>query len=260
MASSVHRTRGARSRLLAALTVAALCGSAEGAAPDRQPQPAKLLPAIHVIAAEPVRVVWPAAGLAVHAPAARATVVPGQGIALAVAAEGEGRDALLRGATFTYRLHAAGKETVVGPQRADAIKAIEAEGADFAVEVLGAASVADADRKKIEEAVGVVALVLHTDPPDRRRLRRSLARGRRGPGRRARGAAAAARQRRVPADCGTMSAPGRQPPASASTEPTPGPHAGAARPRVAARQGASGAGQPFFRAVQGAWHSGQSGP
>ncbi len=145
-----------RPRVLAVVAATVVWPRADAAPPA--PKPAHLVPRILLLAPEPVRVVWPAAGRSVNAPPPRAVVVPGQGIAIAVFAEGAGRDALLKGATFAYRIRVEGKETAVGPQRPDAVKAIKAEGADFVVQLLGAAGVGDGDRKKVDEAVTLVSV------------------------------------------------------------------------------------------------------
>lgn len=168
----------ARPGVLAAVTFAVLWPCSDAA--PAEPKPAHLLPQIQLFAPEPVRVVWPAAGQSVNAPPLRALVVPGQGIAIAVLAEGEGREALLQGATFTYRIRVDSKETRIGPQRADAVKAIKAEGADFVVQVLGAAGVRDPDRKKVNEAVtlvSVAAVVPGWTAPDVKARREAVVEG-----------------------------------------------------------------------------------
>jgi hypothetical protein len=180
MSSLLQRVGGAlsRRRVLGAVAAAAILPRADAAPPA--PGPAHLLPQIQLFAPEPVRIVWPAAGRRVNAPPLRRVVVPGQGIAIAVFAEGDGRDALLQGATFVYRIRLDGKETAVGPHRADAVKAVKAEGADFVVQLLGAAGVADADRKKVNEAttlVSVAAVLPDWTAPDVKMRREAVVEG-----------------------------------------------------------------------------------
>ncbi len=167
-----------RRRILTAVAASVVVLRADAAPPA--PTPTHLFPQIQLFAPEPIRVVWPAAGRSVNAPPLRHLVVPGQGIAIAVVAEGEGRDALLQGATFVYRIRVDGEETAVGPQRADAVKAVKADGADFVVQVIGAAGVADADRKKAEEAttrVSVAAVVPAWTAPDVKARREAVVEG-----------------------------------------------------------------------------------
>ena len=143
-------------QLLVAFAAAFLSSEAHAAPP--RAKAARLLPQVQVFAPEIVRTIWPAAGRSVSAPVPRKVVVPGQAVAIAVVAEGEGRDALLQGSMFTYRILVDGKQTRVGTQPPVAVKRVKAEGAGAIVHSLGAAGLADAELKKVEGALTMVSV------------------------------------------------------------------------------------------------------
>ncbi|MFT3916339.1 MAG: hypothetical protein QM704_20360 [Anaeromyxobacteraceae bacterium] len=149
---------GGALRLFTTLVLLAAVLRTDAAAAPPSATPAHLVPQVLLLAPEPVRVAWPAAGERISAPVSRKAVVPGQGIAIALVAEGEGRDALLQGCRLTYRIAGAGGETKVGPLRPEAVRKVRSEGAHQLVHLLGAAGVPEAERRRIDDAVTPVSV------------------------------------------------------------------------------------------------------
>jgi len=67
----------------------------------------------------------------VNAPAVRTKAYPGQRLTIAVGAQGKDREALLKGATYTFTVHFGGATTTFKDLRPNQIRPIKAEGADF---------------------------------------------------------------------------------------------------------------------------------
>jgi hypothetical protein len=114
---------------------------ARPAEPEKNPAPAKVAAAVVVIAAEPVRNVWPALGDAVAAPPTRSVLVPGQPIALGVLASGDAPAAPLAGVRLGFRIRDGERVVEVPPAPPVAVKLLRAQGANFALGALRATGV-----------------------------------------------------------------------------------------------------------------------
>lgn len=121
-----------------------------------KPIPTALVEEAWVIGTE-VAVHWKDLPLLVNAPTHRTKAFPGQRLTLAIGAQGENRDRLLKDATYSFSVEFGGTTQAFNNLRPTQIRQIKAEGADFVWSALKAAKV---DIGEAEAAMSMVSFAL----------------------------------------------------------------------------------------------------
>lgn len=93
----------------------------------------------------------------VNAPSLRTRAFPGQRLTIAVLAQGESRDRLLRDAIYTFNVEFPGSSKEYKGLHPSDIRQIKASGSDFVLEAMKAASV---ESKEVEGLMSMVSLAL----------------------------------------------------------------------------------------------------
>lgn len=100
---------------------------------------------------------WQGLPLLVNGPQQRTRAYPGQRLTIAVGAQGEGRDALLKAGTYTFTLTFQGAQQTFTALHPRDLRRMKAEGADM---VLAALQAAQVEAPGAEAAVSMVSLAL----------------------------------------------------------------------------------------------------
>ncbi len=91
-------------------------------------------------------------------------LTPGQGLALALVAQGADRAALLKNRTLDIRIESAGRTAEFRGLAPESVRPIKAEGADLALLALDAGGVSEADRAKVARGTTLVSFAIFHPP------------------------------------------------------------------------------------------------
>ena len=125
--------------------------------------PAQIRHELVILGDDVVQEEWAASLGLVNAPEDLQQIEPGQCIRFGVIATGNGRDVLLRSATFSFELHLGGEVRTFAAEPAVVIKQVKPEGGDFVTQALGAAGVKNPSLSMVSLAASIPRWCLSAD-------------------------------------------------------------------------------------------------